>query len=71
MKVNFGRRRVGESQESFVGSPIVLFFCINIEDLDERRDFFPVRFVKTYGKKNYLPVGEILVECSNVVLWIC
>ena len=39
MKENFGRRRVGESQELFVGSPTVLFFCINIEDLEEKRTF--------------------------------
>ena len=28
-------------------------FCINIEDLDKKKDFFPVRLVKTYCEKNY------------------
>ena len=28
-------------------------FCIKIEDLDKKRDFFPVRLVKTYCKKSY------------------
>ena len=39
MKVNFGKRRVGEAQKLFVGSPTVLFFCINIEDLEEEGTF--------------------------------
>ena len=53
MKENVGGEELGKPKSHFVGSPIVLFFCINIENLDKNRKFFPVRLVKTYCKKNY------------------
>ena len=43
MKVNFGGEDLGKPKSHFVGSPTVLFFGINIENLDKRWDFFPVR----------------------------
>ena len=52
-KTNWETKWFWEAQESFVGSPTIWFFCINIEDLDKQRDFFPVRLWKTYCKKNY------------------
>ena len=35
------------------GTQAVYWFCLNIWKLEVTRDFFPVRFVKTYCKKNY------------------
>ena len=52
MKENVGGEELGNPKSHCVGSPIVLFFCINIENLDMKKDFFPVRLVKTYCKKN-------------------
>ena len=39
MKVEFWEAKSWESQRLFVGSPIVFFFCINIEDLEEQGAF--------------------------------
>ena len=43
MKESLGGEELGNPKSHFVGSPTVLFFCINIGNLDKRRDFFPVR----------------------------
>ena len=53
MKENVGGEELGKPKSHFVGNPTVLFFCINIVDLDKRGTFCPVRLVKTYCKKNY------------------
>ena len=62
-----------------MGSPIVLFFCINIKDLEEQWALFPSKTSKEilseellfFAIKNYcLPVGESVVGHSNVMLWI-
>ena len=41
MKENVGGEELGKPKSHFVGSPAVLFFCINIEYLDKKEDFFP------------------------------
>ena len=71
MKEKCGRWNVGEAHESFVGSPIVFLFCINIEELDRRRGIFPgetceplvVRGTTSFynNKLQILPVGEGVV----------
>ena len=53
MKENMGDEELGKPKSHCVGSPTILFFCIDIENLDMKRDFLPVRLVKTYCKKNY------------------
>ena len=35
------------------GTQVVYWFCLNIWKLEVTGDFFPVRLVKTYCKKNY------------------
>ena len=78
MKVEFWEAKSWEAQRLFVGCPTVSSFCINIGDLEQQGDFFPVRqkgsIVRRtffFAIKNYcLPVGESLVERSNVMLWI-
>ena len=52
MKENVGGEELGKPKSHCVGSPTILFFCINIENLDMNKDFFPDRLVKTYCKKN-------------------
>ena len=41
MKENVGGEELGKPKSHCVGSPTVLFFCINIENLDMKRDIFP------------------------------
>ena len=43
MKENMGDEELGKPKSHCVGSPIVLLFCINIENLDKEGIFFPVR----------------------------
>ena len=44
MRENVGGEELGKPKIHCVGSPTVLFFCINIENLDKIGDpFFPVR----------------------------
>ena len=43
MKEKVGGEELGKPKSHFVGNPTVLFFCINIENLDKKRDFFSVR----------------------------
>ena len=43
----------GSPKVTWGGSPRVLLFYLNIEKLEGIEDFFPVRYVKTYCKKNY------------------
>ena len=40
MKENVGGEELGKPKSHCVGSPTVLFFCINIENLDRKEDFF-------------------------------
>ena len=39
MKENVGGEELGKPKSHFVGSPTVLFFCINIENLDKKGTF--------------------------------
>ena len=43
MKENVGGEELGKPKSHCVGNPTILFFCINIEDLDEGGNFSPVR----------------------------
>ena len=43
MKESLGGEELGKPKSHFMGSPTVLFFCINIENLDKKGEFFPVR----------------------------
>ena len=43
MKENVGGEELGKPKSHFMGNPTVLFFCINIENLDKEREFFPIR----------------------------
>ena len=53
MKENVGGEELGKPKSHFVGSPIVLLFCINIENLDKMGDLSSQLDWKTYCKKNY------------------
>ena len=53
MKENVGGEELGKPKNHFVGSPTVLFFFINIENLGKIGDPFSQLDWKTYCKKNY------------------
>ena len=46
-------KQLGDPKGHPGGKPKGFVVCINIGELDRTKEFFPVRFVKTFCKKNY------------------
>ena len=79
MKENVGSEELGKPKSHFMGNPTVLFFLYKYREYRQEEGLFPSyigrhivrRTISFCNKLNSLTVGESLVECSNVMPWIC